>query len=241
MGPVSLPEQSPVPAAARPGRVPRRPCERAGRRPNMHFASWMRAVFGAGITRHFMDPYNFKVWATHPAKMSADWIAERVSVIDYERVLANVARVATTSPGDRTTRFVFPALGGTGEIYRRLALKLNDRIRFGAEVVGVDPSGRAVSPQRWRRASLRLARLDDAARPAGGHAARCPDALAQAATLLRHNGVYMVGVGYETPLPTRSRGCTSPSRTCPSTARPTSPSTRRRTSPTPTRRVTAPT
>ncbi len=168
--------------------------------PDMHFASWMRAVFGAGITRHFMDPYNFKVWATHPARMSADWIAERVSVIDYERVLTNVREGRDDIAWGPNNRFVFPAVGGTGEIYRRLARRLNDRIRFGAEVVGVDPDRQTIHLADGGElhydsvvSTMPLDKLVGALREA-------PYSLEQAAMLLRHNGVYMVGVGYETPL-----------------------------------------
>ena len=35
------------------------------------FAEWMHATFGDGITRHFLRPYNFKVWATPAELMSA--------------------------------------------------------------------------------------------------------------------------------------------------------------------------
>ncbi len=48
--------------------------------PGMDFSTWMDAVFGAGIVRAFMRPYNFKVWATPAELMASDWIAERVSV-----------------------------------------------------------------------------------------------------------------------------------------------------------------
>ncbi|HTX45799.1 MAG TPA: FAD-dependent oxidoreductase, partial [Solirubrobacteraceae bacterium] len=58
--------------------------------PTMDFGTWMQATFGSGITRHFMAPYNFKVWATQPQEMACDWIAERVSVVDYERASRNV-------------------------------------------------------------------------------------------------------------------------------------------------------
>jgi len=53
------------------------------------FGSWMEGTFGAGITKHFMRPYNTKVWAVPPERMSATWIADRVSVVDYRRALRN--------------------------------------------------------------------------------------------------------------------------------------------------------
>src|SRR4051794_22336197 len=58
--------------------------------PPQNFAEWMEQVMGAGITKHFMAPYNFKVWATPPELMNYVWIGERVSVVDVEAVLRNV-------------------------------------------------------------------------------------------------------------------------------------------------------
>jgi protoporphyrinogen oxidase len=166
----------------------------------MDFQSWMHAVFGDGITRHFMAPYNFKVWATPAAQMSADWVAERVSVIDYERVLANVrAGLDDVAWGPNNT-FVFPAVGGTGEIYRRIAERLSARIRYGREVVSVDPQARTVrladgdlEPFDALVSTMPLDRLVDSL-------TSCPDPLRAAAGQLVHNGVYMVGIGYETAL-----------------------------------------
>lgn len=171
-----------------------------GGTPDLDFGSWMRAVFGSGITRHFMEPYNFKVWATRAADMSATWIAERVSVIDYERVAANVREGRDDVAWGPNNTFVFPAVGGTGEIYRRAAQPLADRIRCSCEVVGVSAETRTLRLAGGEQCSyealvstmpldLLVDRLES-----------CPDSLRQAATALRHNGVYMVGVGYEQPL-----------------------------------------
>jgi protoporphyrinogen oxidase len=168
--------------------------------PGMDFASWMSAVFGEGITRHFMAPYNLKVWATDPAWMSADWIAERVAVVDYERALANVREGRDDLAWGPNDRFCFPAAGGTGEIYRRLAGRLAPQVRYGASVVEVDARRRLLRTAQGAELGygalvstmpldLLIAALGDA-----------PARVREAAARLRHNGVYMVGVGYEAPL-----------------------------------------
>jgi protoporphyrinogen oxidase len=171
-----------------------------GGTPEMDFATWMRGMFGEGITRHFMDPYNFKVWATPPSDMSSTWIAERVSVIDYERVASNVREGRDDISWGPNNRFVFPAMGGTGEIYRRVAIPLADRIRYGSAVVEVAPDERRLrlaNGEEHTYSSLASTMpLDSLV----GVLRDCPRGLRDAATKLRHNGVYMVGVGYEAPL-----------------------------------------
>jgi protoporphyrinogen oxidase len=168
--------------------------------PGMSFEDWMHAVFGEGITRHFMAPYNFKVWATPAAEMSADWIAERVSVVDYERAVANVREARDDVAWGPNNTFVFPALGGTGEIYRRLAARLADRIRLGAEVVEVDAERRRLrlgDGERLAYAALvSTMPLDHLVH----RLADPPVSLLDAAGALVHNGVLMVGIGYEAPL-----------------------------------------
>ena len=172
----------------------------SGGAPGMDFRTWMHAVFGEGITRHFMAPYNFKVWATPSAEMSSDWIAERVSVVDYERVLASLRNGRDDVAWGPNNKFVFPAMGGTGEIYRRVAAGLSDRIRYRSEVVQVLPQERRLRLADGHElayqalvSTMPLDRLVAKLRDP-------PGALHRAAAQLCHNGVYMVGVGYEAPL-----------------------------------------
>lgn len=167
---------------------------------DMDFETWMAAVFGPGITRHFMAPYNAKVWATPAAQMSAAWIAERVAVVDYARALHNVRTGQDDLAWGPNDRFAFPRSGGTGEIYRRLANRLASQIRYGSRVVGVDPLA------RWVRTADGTAEVYDALVSTipidqlVSALVSCPDTIRGAAAQLRHNGVYMVGVGYQAPL-----------------------------------------
>lgn len=165
----------------------------------MDFRTWMLATFGEGITSHFMEPYNWKVWATPAEWMAADWIAERVSVVDYERALRSVREGYDDLAWGPNNRFVFPAMGGTGEIYRRLAIRLEDRIRYQARVTAVDAERRVARvageeiPFSALVSTMPLDRLVDTI-------ADSPGEVRAAAAQLRHNSVYMVGIGYELPL-----------------------------------------
>jgi protoporphyrinogen oxidase len=164
------------------------------------FATWMHAVFGEGITRHFMHPYNLKVWATPPSEMACGWIAERVAVVDYERAVRNVREGRDDVAWGPNNRFVFPAMGGTGEIYRRLAARLEDRTSYGQAAVEVDPAARQVRVAGGGSyeydALVSTMPLDVLV----AALSECPDVVREASTKLRHNGVYVVGVGYEAPL-----------------------------------------
>jgi len=92
--------------------------------PPANFEEWIHRSFGAGIARHFMLPYNFKVWAYPPRELAYQWIGERVAQVDLERIVFNILeRRDDTSWGPNNT-FRFPLHGGTGEIWKRLAASL---------------------------------------------------------------------------------------------------------------------
>jgi protoporphyrinogen oxidase len=99
-----------------------------------NFRDWTLAVFGEGIARQFMFPYNWKVWA-HPLEMmDKQWIAERVAVVDLEQTLRNILSDADDSRWGPNATFKFPLRGGTGGLYEpfvpyvQLNLSLNTRV-----------------------------------------------------------------------------------------------------------------
>jgi UDP-galactopyranose mutase len=132
--------------------------------------------------------------------MSSRWIGERVSVVDYERAMRNVREGRDDVAWGPNNMFVFPIRGGTGEIYTRVASRLGDRIRLDTEVVEIDPERRRLVLRGGEQldfgALVSTMPLDRLIATLAGP----PTALVDAASKLVHNGVYMVGVGYELPL-----------------------------------------
>jgi protoporphyrinogen oxidase len=174
--------------------------EAEGGTPEMDFATWMEATFGGGITHHFMRPYNFKVWATPPERMASNWIAERVSVVDHKRALRSLIFEEDDVAWGPNHTFIFPAEGGTGEIYRRVATKLGDRISYNRELVLVDVEEKQLAFSDGSTESydalISTMPLDILVRILK----HCPDSVRGAVEDLEHNSVFMVGIGYETPL-----------------------------------------
>jgi protoporphyrinogen oxidase len=90
----------------------------------VHFGEWVMATFGAGLSKWFLTPYNYKVWAHPLEKMDWSWVGERVAPVDLKAVLENaVFQKAAVSWGPNAT-FRFPLQGGTGNIWRTLASQL---------------------------------------------------------------------------------------------------------------------
>lgn len=180
-----------------------------------NFGEFIDAVFGSGIARLFMRPYNFKVWA-HPAEMmDKKWIGERVAVIDVERALKNVVLEQDDFGWGPNNRFKFPLRGGTGEFYRRFAPVLEGHIRLNAAVASIDSEAKIV---RFADGTTERYDILISTMPVDvlcGDVLPAPEAVRRAAAGLKHSGGYMVGVGIRRPCPSRKCWMYFPEDNCP--------------------------
>ena len=190
-----------------------------GRRPTtdpVTFADWIMTVFGEGLARHFMNPYNFKVWATPPALMGYTWIGERVSLVDLEGVLKNLILGEDNVAWGPNNMFRFPLSGGTGEIFRRLAANLDAHIHLNSPVAHLDPAARLLRTEQGQTYSydhlLTTAPLDRLILEIMN---RPESALRQAAADLLHNSVYVSGIGVNSFKPDETCWMYFPEDNCP--------------------------
>jgi len=116
----------------------------AGGKKSENFEEWIYSTFGKGIAKYFMVPYNEKVWAHPLEKMSKDWIAERVSVVDIGRVKQNIAEKKDDVSWGPNNKFIFPLYGGTGSLFSGIAGLFGDKIHFNKDVSEVDAGKRKI-------------------------------------------------------------------------------------------------
>jgi protoporphyrinogen oxidase len=163
-----------------------------------NFGQWIETVFGPGIARHFMNPYNFKVWATPPELMQYGWIGERVSVVDLKKVLRNIILERDDVAWGPNNTFKFPLHGGTGEIFRRLAAPMADRIEYGQSVAEIDAAKRTATTGQGLTVEygtlLNTAPLDLLA---GKWLVQRDETMVDAASRLTHNSVHVAGIGLD--------------------------------------------
>lgn len=167
-----------------------------------NFRDWILATFGEGIARHFMFPYNEKVWTTPLEQMTKSWIAERVSVVDFRRLLENVILERDDVGWGPNSKFKFPLHGGTGEIYRSIGRSLGDRAQCGKELAEVDTKRRTVSftdgTGDTYDALVSTAPLDLLVKMLKPLDPR----LIEASEMLRHNNLLVLGVGLKKKIDT---------------------------------------
>jgi protoporphyrinogen oxidase len=184
---------------------------RAAQTPPASFADWIQQSFGAGLARMFLNPYNRKVWATDPVRLSAQWVAERVAPADLDGVLRRLAEGQDDVGWGPNATFRFPLHGGTGRLWSTLAGRLPaDHLHLGREIAGIDsrtrvlhfPDG-ATARYDWLITTmpldLLLARIQDAGGdPNPQFAIRNPQSLGGQ---LRYSSIHVIGVGVDGPVP----------------------------------------
>ncbi|MGE5609648.1 MAG: protoporphyrinogen/coproporphyrinogen oxidase [Bacillota bacterium] len=182
-----------------------------------NFEEFIDAVFGDGIAKYFMKPYNFKVWAHPPKMMNKEWIGERVALIDINRAIRNVVMGNDDFAWGPNNQFKFPLFGGTGEFYRRFGPHLEGHIHLNKRVDFINLTRKQVHFADGQVVSY------DALISTMSVDKLCNDVLngdvprdiKRAARSLRHSGGYMVGIGLNQPCPSSKSWMYFPESNCP--------------------------
>ncbi|MBA3897249.1 MAG: FAD-dependent oxidoreductase [Sphingomonadaceae bacterium] len=148
---------------------------RDGRDEEENLEDWLVARFGAGVARHFLLPYNRKLWAHDLRDIACDWVGERIA--------GSEGKAARKPLGDGT-HVGYPAEGGFGAIFRKIAKGLD--IAFGKRVVAVDPEARTLrtadGEERCWSQLVSTMPLTELTRMVGG----CPEPVLDAVAGLKH-------------------------------------------------------
>lgn len=124
------------------------------RLPNANFLDWILHTFGEGIAKHFLIPYNKKVWAYSPEELSASWTGERVAVPDVSQVIENIINGKEDCSWGPNNAFKFPLHGGTGAIWRAIAQRLpKEKIHLDTALVSVNAGKRLLKFKNGREES----------------------------------------------------------------------------------------
>jgi protoporphyrinogen oxidase len=110
-----------------------------------NFEEFCLAHFGAGIARHFMLPYNERLWGVPPREITADWCQRFVPLPSVEDVVAGAVGLNDRELGYNAS-FLYPRRG-IGELPRAMVRGLRAPVETGRPLRALD----------WRR---RLAHLD---------------------------------------------------------------------------------
>jgi len=103
-----------------------------------NFEEFIFKVWGAGIARHFMLPYNRKLWAVPLSEMETSWLGGRVPQPDLEDMIAG-ALSPKPKPMGPNARFGYPLRGGFQALMDGFLPQLKGDLRLNARVTGISP------------------------------------------------------------------------------------------------------
>jgi protoporphyrinogen oxidase len=161
--------------------------------PPANFEDFCLKRFGPGIARHFMIPYNHKLWGVHPREITAAWCTRFVPIPKLEEVVKGA--VGDTPPEmGYNVHFLYPRRGGIETLTRALRAELPDeRVHVRAPLTRLDLAARTatVGGERLRyRAAVATLPLPEICRLA----ADLPDALVPFVERLRCTPVRYLNV-----------------------------------------------
>lgn len=110
------------------------------------FYDWINCNFGRGIARHFMIPYNQKLWRRHPREITCNWLNRFVPKPDLKQVIQGTISSRVNSLG-YNAKFYYPNEGGIESLVKPLAEDV-DSILTNQEVSRINLRQRRVYTAR---------------------------------------------------------------------------------------------
>lgn len=109
---------------------------------DMNFLAWIKRVFGKGIARHFMIPYNTKFWTVEPKTLTCEWLEGIVPVPSRSQILEGAAEESCEQLG-YNAHFWYPRKGGIQQFPAALARQIKN-IWTRCEISGIDLSRKEI-------------------------------------------------------------------------------------------------
>lgn len=93
------------------------------------FEQWLLSKFGKGIARHFLIPYNTKLWGIPPGELGLDGVQKYIPAPSVEEILNG-----TPHSLGYNQKFYYPLRGGIQEVSLALQQLITEPIQLGYEV-----------------------------------------------------------------------------------------------------------
>lgn len=166
------------------------------------FRQWAESTFGRGIARHFMIPYNRKLWRTDLDEIECGWVSWSIPRPNFEEVLRGAMGSTVRGLGYNPT-FLYPRQGGIRVLPEAFASRCRD-IRTATSVTSIDVERRVVTLADGTtigyEALISTLPLDRFIAAATG----LPDDLPPAGRKLRAVRVLNISLGIDRPAPSQA-------------------------------------
>lgn len=119
-----------------------------------NFEEYLQNKFGWGIAKHFLFPYNRKLWKKDLQQLSAKWANQRVAAPEGVQEQFD-SHGGERKPLQDDTMVAYPARGGFGEIAKAMIQRV-EKLLLGVNVWRVDPNNKKLMTENgevfhWQR------------------------------------------------------------------------------------------
>jgi protoporphyrinogen oxidase len=163
------------------------------------FEEWILDTFGTGVAKHFMVPYNQKLWKIPLHEISADWVEGFIPKPTLEEFLNGALGIKNPDFGYNPT-FLYPKAGGAEQLPTAFLRHLpSRRIHYLKKAVAIDVENKSICFEDQSTylydtliSTIPLKRLVEMIR-------NVPEQVAHAGQQLRYISVYDVNIGVNRP------------------------------------------
>ncbi len=156
------------------------------------FYDWMVSRFGGGVTKHFMLPYNRKLWTVHPSEMTTSWMGRFVPRPDPEDFIAGALTRGKEKEGYNAV-YYYPR-AGIGALAEKLGEETGG-IKYGCRVEKVLPDEKVLLAGE-RRYSYDVLINTSPLKSFAFDLVSGPD-LKEDASLLKHSSLLNINLGWK--------------------------------------------
>jgi len=115
-------------------------------RAHENFYEWCMAHLGEGISKHFMIPYNTKIYTVHPKDYASHWCDYYVPKPTLDQVIEGAVTAPEQKDIGYNATFDYPKSGGIGELPKRLFEKCEkEKFLFNVHPVEINSEEKTVT------------------------------------------------------------------------------------------------
>ncbi len=101
-----------------------------------NFEDFCLTYFGEGFSKHFMIPYNKKLWGVDPKEITAEWCSRFVPMPKRDDVIAGAVGLNDRELG-YNSHFIYPKRG-IGELTHAITQEVAEHILYNQNITGID-------------------------------------------------------------------------------------------------------
>ena len=161
----------------------------------MAFAAWIDSTLGPGIARHFMTPYNEKLWTVPLHELTCEWMGRFMPSTSLEQILDGALTDQSSNAGYNAT-FSYPLRGGIEALPLAFAASLTS-IHTGCELAHLDLSNRQLHFKNGQTARFQKLVTTMPLPALLRSASNVPQPVREAAQRLRFTSVCNVNLGVD--------------------------------------------